>query len=281
MLDRVSEPVSVRPDSGLGNSVESGSADVKEILFRKTMGITAAAHELKTPLSILIGYTKLLREETLGSLNEQQHRVVAEMEQGATRLQRFVNDFLAFGALESGKLAPNRSLQDINHTVSEVAGIWMPRFEQAAKSLSFTPGESIPLVPFDELKVQHVISNLLDNALKFTPRSGSVFISTRSYFWERRLSRCANASGAERRRASIRKPNAVRVDVRDTGPGIPSEFHMEIFSEFHRLRNSRNADGVGLGLAIAKRLIDAHGGRIWIDSGSGPGATFSFLLPVS
>lgn len=262
-------------------AVESGHFDMQEVLFRKTMGITAAAHELKTPLSILSGYTRLLLDGSLGELNDQQRGVLNEMESGANRLQRFINDFLAFGALESGKYVPNSNSYDIDRTIGEMVQIWQPRFERVSKKLTFNPGNAGHLLRYDELKVQHVLSNLLDNALKFTPANGLVEISTRLYFWDRRTLSRVRDGAAERRRRSQRKDNCVRVDVRDTGPGVPAENHLEIFSEFQRLRTNNHAEGVGLGLAIAKRLVDAHGGKIWIESGPGPGSTFSFLLPSS
>ena len=257
------------------------STDIHEVLFRKIMGITAAAHELKTPLSILSGYTRLLLDESLGELNEQQRRVLDEMESGAARLQRFINDFLAFGALESGKFIPNLKLHDINAALGEMVQIWRPRFEGACKELIFAPAAGLPLVPFDELKIQHVLSNLLDNALKFTPEQGTVVVSTRSYFWDRRLLSRMPGGSAERRQRPLCKDNSVRVDVCDTGPGISPEDFIEVFSEFRRLHTSLKADGIGLGLAIAKRLVEAHGGKIWVESGSRPGATFSFLLATS
>jgi signal transduction histidine kinase len=257
------------------------SPDLQEELFRKTVGIAAAAHELKTPLSLLSGYTKILLDGSLGTLNEQQLRVLKEMDIGATRLQRFVNDFLAFGALESGRLQSNRKSQSVNEVVREVIQIWVRRFEAEKKVLTFLPGTDLPLAFFDELKVQHVLSNLLDNALKFTPENGQVTVTTRGNFWERRQISKAPVEEVDHRREHSRRDNSVRIDVRDTGPGIPAEHHLEVFDEFERLRSNRNSEGIGLGLAIAKRLIDAQGGKIWIESGSCPGAIFSFLLPTS
>ena len=245
------------------------------------MGIAAAAHELKTPLSVLSGYTKLLLDESLGSLNEQQRDVLLEMESGATRLQRFINDFLAFGALESGKWTPNRSILEINASIDELVRMWKPRFAAQGKRLEFEPAAGLPQLSYDELKIQHVLSNLLDNAIKFTPQGGTVTVSTRSYFWDRRSTSRALDGVADRRRSNgDRKDNSVRVDVRDTGPGIAAEDFVEIFSEFKRLNNRTDADGIGLGLAIAKRLVDAHGGKIWVESGDRSGALFSFLLPM-
>jgi signal transduction histidine kinase len=254
---------------------------MQEVLFRKIMGIAAAAHELKTPLSVLSGYTKLLLDENVGPLNEQQREILEEMKAGATRLQRFINDFLAFGALESGKWVPNRSTHNVNATIEELVRIWTPRFNSQGKRLIFDAAVHLPDLSYDELKIQHVISNLLDNAIKFTPQGGTVTVSARMYCWDRRLS-SRLPEGIQERRRTDRGPksNSIRVDVRDTGPGIAAEDFLEIFSEFRRLDTRKDSDGIGLGLAIAKRLVDAHGGKIWVESCEQSGARFSFLLPM-
>lgn len=255
--------------------------NTREELHRKTVGVAAASHELRTPLALLSGYTKLLLAESLGTLNEQQRGVLAEMDAAADRMQRYVDDFLAFGALESGKLFPDRTLQSVNGLVREVMEIWSPRFAAAGKVLTYLPGTDLPPALFDALKIHHVFSNLLDNALRFTPLGGEVTITTRPHIWNRRVVGGPSALPEERRREQSRRDNAVRVDIRDMGPGIPAEYHTQVFEEFQRLPNSGNSAGAGLGLAIAKKLIEAHGGRIWIESGSNQGAIFSFLLPVS
>ncbi len=268
--DRNPSAVGARPDR-----------NVREELFRKTVGVAAASHELRTPLSLLSGYTKLLLAENLGALNPQQRGVLVEMDAAADRMQRYVDDFLAFGALESGKLFPDRQLQSVNNVVREVVEIWSPRFASANKVLTYLPGTDLPPALFDALKIHHVFSNLLDNALRFTPDGGEVTITTRPHVWNRRGIPNSTQTGEERRREPSRRDNAVRVDIRDMGPGIPAEYHTQVFEEFQRLPIAGNSAGAGLGLAIAKRLIEAHGGRIWIESGSNQGAIFSFLLPTS
>lgn len=254
--------------------------NVRDELFRKTVGVAAASHELRTPLALLSGYTKLLLAENLGALNDQQRGVLTEMDAAAQRMQRYIDDFLAFGALESGKLLPDRRLQPVNALVREVMEIWSPRFAASNKVLTFLPGTDLPPALFDALKIHHVFSNLLDNALRFTPVGGEVTITTRPHIWNRRIAPGANGT-EERRREQSRRDNAVRIDIRDMGPGIPAEYHTQVFEEFQRLPIAGNSKGAGLGLAIAKRLIEAHGGRIWIESGSNQGAIFSFLLPTS
>src|SRR5436190_1336269 len=124
--------------------------------------------------------------------------------------------------------------------------------------------------------VLQAAANLLDNALKHTPNGGTVTLRAAPHFWERRVA--ALAPVEERRRFRLPRPNSVEVSVMDSGPGIAAEHHQEIFEDFVRV--DRNTSGMGLGLAIAKRLIQAHRGKIWVESESRTGSRFTFLLPM-
>jgi signal transduction histidine kinase len=128
--------------------------------------------------------------------------------------------------------------------------------------------------------LQRVISNLLENASKFTPAGGTVWLHAEPYMWERRNT-SNSAVPSERRRQNNPLPNSVKVSVSDTGPGIPAEYHIEVFDDFFRLpQNEAQTEGMGLGLAIARRLVSAMGGKIWVESELGAGAKFSFILPL-
>ena len=124
--------------------------------------------------------------------------------------------------------------------------------------------------------MQQAAANLLDNALKHTPTGGTVTLRAKPHFWERRVAEVAPVE--ERRRFRLPRPNSVEVSVTDSGAGIAPEHHQEIFEDFVRV--DRNTSGMGLGLAIAKRLIQAHRGKIWVESESMRGSTFAFLLPM-
>jgi signal transduction histidine kinase len=124
--------------------------------------------------------------------------------------------------------------------------------------------------------VQQSVANLLDNALKHTSSGGTVTLAAEPHFWERRAA--AVAPNEERRRLREDSPNSVFISVSDTGPGIAIEYHQEIFEEFVRV--DRSSSGMGLGLAIVKRLVQAHRGKIWVESEPGMGSKFSFLLPT-
>ena len=125
--------------------------------------------------------------------------------------------------------------------------------------------------------MQHIVSNLLDNAMKYTPASGTVWLHVEPYFWERRTDPAPAA--VERRKQRVNAPNCCRISVADTGPGIAPEFQQEIFEEYFRLTpEGIRAEGYGLGLAIARRLVQAAGGKIWVESEPGSGSKFSFLV---
>jgi signal transduction histidine kinase len=157
---------------------------------------------------------------------------------------------------------------------------WISSFQKKGVALYLPAQKKLPLFSFDYDKVQHVVSNLLENALKFTPVGGTVWLTAESYMWERR-SHQERSFGKERRKQDAGVTNAVRVTVSDTGPGIAPEYHQEIFDDFVKLsQQAESAGGTGLGLAIAKRLILAHSGKIWVESEVGRGSAFSFLLPL-
>ena len=253
---------------------------LKRELFHRTLALASAAHELKTPLGVMSGYTDLLLGESLGPLNEAQKTVLAEMQQNAVRLQKFIHTFLTFSALESGKLELSKELGDVNECVSEVLWHWSAPLEQRRMVCRFVPDKNLPSFHFDCLKVQHVISNLLENALKYTPAGGCIVVKTEAHLWERRSPVQNSVFPQERRKSNGDcKYNSVRISVGDNGPGIPPEYHFEIFNEFLRVQPEKS-DGMGLGLAIARRLVEAHGGKIWVESEIGRGSTFSLLLPI-
>ena len=254
---------------------------LRDELRRRTVALASAVHELRTPLAVMDGYIDLLCTGKAGPLSEKQGQIMTELQANAKRLRNFIADFLTFTAIETRSLNLNLEVYDMNHCASEVCSMWMPRFQEKKVALYFLPSEELEPFTFDHLKVQHVISNLLHNALKFSPFNGTVWVSTERLSWERRL-REEPLTAEERRRQKSRLPKAAKITVSDTGPGIEPEFHQEIFQEFRRLSRPGNApDSMGLGLAIARRLVQAHGGKIWVESKHGAGSRFIFLVPIA
>lgn len=252
---------------------------LRERFLRTTNALASAAHDLKTPLSILNGYVELLQSEKLGHLNERQREILGDMHSSGQRLQHFIQDFLTFSVLETGEMRMQYETGDMNACLSEVCRLWSNRFQERGLALYFLANEKLSRFAFDSAKVQRVISNLLENASKFTPAGGTVWLHAEPYMWERRASKADVAS--ERRRQDNPLPNSVKVSVSDTGPGIPPEYHIEVFDDFFRLPLSEDQpDGMGLGLAIARRLVNGMGGKIWVESEPGAGCKFSFIVPL-
>ncbi len=249
---------------------------LQEVNRQKTVFLASAAHELKTPLAVIKGYYDLLLSSSLGRLTDKQRDILEESKESCERLVRLVSMFLNYSALESGKLVLQLRENDLRDCLEEMAGRWSEAFKRKGVKLEAQLDPSIPTFKFDYQKVQQAAANLLDNALKHTPTGGTVTMRAKPHFWERRVAEVAPVE--ERRRFRLPRPNSVEVSVTDSGAGIAPEHHQEIFEDFVRV--DRNTSGMGLGLAIAKRLIQAHRGKIWVESESMRGSTFAFLLPM-
>jgi signal transduction histidine kinase len=284
------EPATAPAANPMGSSVLTAAADVpspenllqeynelRERFQRTTNALASAAHDLKTPLAILNGYVELLHSEKLGALSDRQREVLRDMQASGKRLQQFIQDFLTFSALETGGLRMQFAPGNINDCLSEVCRMWSNRFQEKGIALYFLANDKLPVFPLDAPKLERVVSNLLENAFKFTPAGGTVWLHAEPHMWDRRTA--ALPSTAERRRQNLSHPNAVKVSVSDTGPGIPPEFHLEVFDDFFRLPTTEDQEGMGLGLAIARRLVHGMGGKIWVESDPGGGCKFSFLVP--
>jgi len=249
---------------------------LQEVNRQKTVFLASAAHELKTPLAVIKGYYDLLLAGSLGRLSEKQRDILEESKESCERLVRLVSMFLNYSALESGKLILHLRENDLRDCLSELSTRWHEAFVRKQVKLDTRLGNELPIFKFDYQKVQQTVANLLDNALKHTPAGGQVTLRAELHFWERRSAE--EVQSVERRRKRVEQPNSLKVSVSDTGPGIASEHHQEIFEDFVRV--DRTSSGMGLGLAIAKRLVQAHRGKIWVESEPRRGCTFTFLLPM-
>ncbi len=286
-----SQPVKsdARPtDGGSSQSAANQTSDqellqefsqLQERYLRTTNALASAAHDLKTPLAILNGYVEVLQSEKLGPLNERQREVLRDMRSSGQRLQHFIQDFLSFSVLETGEMKMRFEKADLNACLSEVCQLWSNNFQEKGLALYFLANEKVAEFPFDSAKVQRTVSNLLENASKFTPAGGTVWLHAEPHMWERRSTSASGISDDRRHQASFH-PNSVKVSVSDTGPGIPPEYHIEVFDDFFRLPQSDDQSGMGLGLAIGRRLVGGMGGKIWVESVPGAGCKFSFIIPL-
>jgi signal transduction histidine kinase len=212
------------------------------------------SHELRTPLNAIIGFTEVLDEQMFGELNERQAEYVRDVLEAGRHLLSLINDVLDLSKVEAGQM--QLDLSEVSLAEALRSGLTMQaeraKRGEVALALDLERGEVV--VEADERKLRQVVVNLLSNAVQFTPPGGRVEVSARL------------ADGQ------------VEVAVADTGPGIaPSERDL-IFDEFQQARGTR--DGTGLGLPIARRFIELHGGRLWVETAPGSGSTFRFTLPV-
>ena len=215
------------------------------------------SHELRTPLNAIIGFSQVLRERMFGPLNPKQEEYVDDILTSGNHLLALINDGLDLSKVEAGQFELEVAPFSLWDALER--GVVMVR-EQATKDgvqVALAEGNPELDVEGDERRIRQVIFNLLSNAVKFTPAGGAVDISA------------AKVNGE------------VRVSVTDTGPGIAVEDRVRIFEEFQQAdAGAAQSEGTGLGLALSKRLIELHGGRIWVDSQVGKGSTFVFTLPV-
>jgi signal transduction histidine kinase len=255
---------------------------LEQEVHQRALALATLAHEIKNPLAIISGYVGLLLSQKAGPLTDRQQKILEATSNSCLRLQRLTQDFLSYSALEAGsKTFPLKlEMGDLNICLSEVCEYWMARFAAKGVALFFQANPQISAFMFDYHKVQQVVANLLENALKFTNSGGSAWVTAAPHLWDRR-GPVVSDSKVERRKGGTTGPNAVRVTVADTGIGIAAEFHQEVFQDFFKISGAEDQDyGAGLGLAISRRLVQLHSGKIWVESELGAGSKFSFLLPL-
>jgi len=198
------------PDPGCNQELLQQFTQLQERFQRTTNALASAAHDLKTPLAILNGYVELLQSEKLGGLNERQREILGDMRSSGQRLEHFIQDFLSFSLLEIGEMKMHFEAADLNACLSEVCRLWSHSFQEKGLALYFLANEKLTEFAFDVPKIQRVVSNLLENASKFTPAGGTVWLHAEPYMWERRSA--SNPDNlTERRRQMISHPNSVKV----------------------------------------------------------------------
>jgi len=222
----------------------------------KSEFVMTASHELRTPLTSIGMSIDLLMESGSKKLNEKEQQLLLATHEDVNRLKALVNNLLDLSRIEAGKMEMEFSSISVPILFEKVKSIFKAPAQEKEVELSFGVLKEGPQIKADLDKILWVLTNLISNALHYTPRGGHIYLSAESFF------------------------PYVQISVRDDGPGIPIEYQSKIFDKFVQVRSDKVLGGSGLGLTICKEIIRAHGGTIWVDSVPGSGSTFTFTLPV-
>ena len=244
----------------------------------RTNFLARAVHDIRAPLTALTGYCGLLLAEPLGPLNDDQKEVLRRMQHSAKRLSRMASAMFQLSIRGQVESHPNFEQGDLQECLDQAVHEIVPLIEE--KHIEISVDLDIPRAQllFDRSQMEQVFLNLLDNACKFTPARGSIEIKGYSYFWDRRSLQAGIQDDTERRIRDSRKPNSFRLDICDSGPGIPKEHLDSIFEQYTRYAGTQDRTGGGLGLAICQMILSGHHGRVWAES-SESGARFSLVIP--
>lgn len=253
--------------------------ELQEYDHNRTNFLTRVVHDFRAPLTALSGYCGLLLGDPLGSLNENQREVIRRMQGSSKRLSRMASSMLQLSLDRHTKRCPDLQRGDLQKSLVEALHEIAPLAKD--RRITITP-ELAPCdgLYFDPAQIDQVLVNILDNACRFTPRSGLIEIHGYPFFWERRSrNNAVNSLPRERRIRDVREPNSYRLDIRDSGSPIAPEHLESIFEEYTSYSEGHDRSGGGLGLAICRMIIDRHNGRVWAKN-TDKGPMFSFVLPM-
>jgi signal transduction histidine kinase len=224
----------------------------------KTTFFNISSHELKTPLSSIKGYTQMLIKEQFGTINEQQKEVLDILKRNTDHLDHLINNCLSLVQLQAGVMKFLTEKTPIKHLIKDTMDLMYPVAGSKKIKINVQLTERLPLLSIDVIRVKQVLINIIENAIKFSPEGTSINITVK------------------------KKNEYIMFEIQDFGLGIPKNEQEKIFDMFFRSESTRNKNikGTGLGLPISKAIVEAHGGRIWVDSKLNKGSTFSFTLPI-
>ena len=215
------------------------------------------SHELRTPLNAIIGFSEVLAQGMFGKVNDKQSEYLRDILESGQHLLSLINDILDLSKIEAGRMELELTEFDLSQAIQNALTLVRERALRRGIALHHLIDEWVGDIRADERKVKQVLLNLLSNAIKFTPEGGWIDV------------RAAAANGL------------VEVSVTDTGIGIAPEDLETVFEEFQQVGTAdKKAEGTGLGLALSRKFIELHGGKIWVRSEVGRGSTFTFTLPL-
>ncbi len=249
------------------DQLERANQELRKIDAMKSEFVSVASHELRTPLAAIKNAVQLMLSGRTGEINENQEKFLSMAERNINRLTNILNDLLNLSRIESGRIELKFENIELKEIVELTASSLRPHADGKSIQIEVEIPESLPAIYGDHGKIEQILTNLIGNSIKFTPDGGKVLISAEPLSHDKK-----GGYG-----------HMVAISVKDTGIGIPVGHLDAIFEKFHQVEGSlqRSVSGTGLGLAITKGLVEAHQGKIWVESEVGKGSTFIFSLPVS
>jgi signal transduction histidine kinase len=242
----------------LERKVEDRTRELEVANRHKSEFLANMSHELRTPLNAIIGFSEVLQERMFGEMNEKQIEYIDDIHGSGKHLLSLINDILDLSKVEAGRMELDLAKFHVPSAISNALTLMRERAGRHFVSLHSTVDEQVGEITADERKFKQILLNLLSNAVKFTPEGGKVEVRAR------------------------RLDGSVEIAVSDTGVGIAAADHEAVFEEFRQIGRdyTKKAEGTGLGLALTRKFVELHGGRIRLESAPGKGSTFTFTLPA-
>jgi two-component system, NtrC family, sensor kinase len=252
------QSVMAMQNARLFREIEEKNQQIEAANRHKSEFLANMSHELRTPLNAIIGFSEVLQERLFGELNDKQAEYTDDILTSGRHLLSLINEILDLSKVEAGRMELELETFDLPLAIENTRTFVRERVTRHGINLDVTIDERLGDFLGDERKIKQVLLNLLSNAVKFTPEGGRIGINAKQ------------------------TDGMVEMSVSDTGVGISAEDQTKIFEEFSQVGNdsAKKVEGTGLGLTLAKKFVELHGGRIWVSSELGKGSTFSFTLPV-
>jgi signal transduction histidine kinase len=218
--------------------------------------VSSVTHDLKNPLVPILGFSARILQGKLGVIDKRMMEAVQIIHSSGEKIMNLIEHFLSASKIEGGKLELEFTSVSLQELVKKYFSLIDLYRRDKEIGLAIVIPDDLPLVRADKVQLERVLGNLIENAVKFTPRGGKIILH------------------------AVREGQFVRIDVEDTGIGIPEEFIHVIFDKYKKVKGT-TIQGTGLGLYIARSIVEAHGGKIWVHSCPDRGSCFSFTLPAA
>jgi len=271
MLDALASQAAITLENArLYEDLRSAYAELKQLDSMKGNFLANISHELRTPLAPIIGYVEILLSDRADSLTDRQRSHLLAMAQSVDRLQGLIEDLLAFVQMDQGSLYLDTQVVTVGPLLEERARLITPRATGKGLLVQVTSPPDLPDVLADPKQIGRALALMLDNAVKFTPEGGRIQLEAKT------------VTGSDHP-PPLWQDGCVEVSLTDTGIGIPADRIPRIFEKFYQVDASmtRSHGGTGLGLALVKQIMDAHGTRVEVESTPGIGSAFRFRLPIA